>query len=263
MNDFTFHSASDGWIESNVPSYVDALMARRCANELGIGPTLRMPTWAHDKHSPPDFPYTRAFSAHSAAVQLYARSGQLATADLLFTRGKLSDNRCRLGCDDVESMRHIFVNCATYQQWRHEAQEQLVHKTMLKLETMKIEGAVKANLISAAKSLFTDDPTTWPLHLTMYYLGQIPDLDAFIPPNHGLNGITLMRLKTHIASDWHTSSIRLAGRIFGDYQRRMAGLMNIPFKNSLSYSLRTYVSNRKTVAFSPRGFFNAPDRAPF
>jgi len=27
MNDFTFHSASDGWIESNVPSYVDALMA--------------------------------------------------------------------------------------------------------------------------------------------------------------------------------------------------------------------------------------------
>ena len=66
MNDFTFHSASDGWIESNVPSYVDALMAQRCANELEIAPILRMLTWAHDKHSPPDFPYTRAFSAHSA-----------------------------------------------------------------------------------------------------------------------------------------------------------------------------------------------------
>jgi len=56
------------------------------------------------------------------------------------TRGKLLDNRCWLGCDDVESMRHIFVNCAIYQQWRHEAQEQLVHKSMLKLETMKIGG---------------------------------------------------------------------------------------------------------------------------
>ena len=132
MNSFTVHSASDGWIESNIPLYIDALMARSCAKELGIAPTLRMSTWAHDKHPPPDYPYTRAFSAHSAAVQLYARSGQLATADLLFTRGKLPDQGCRLGCGEDESMRHIFVKCACYQQWRDEACEQVVDKTTLK-----------------------------------------------------------------------------------------------------------------------------------
>jgi hypothetical protein len=37
---------------------------------------------------------------------------------------------------------------------------------------------------------------------------------------------------------------------------------NILLKNSFSHSSRTYISNR-TVAFSPRGFFNAPDLAPF
>ena len=40
MNSFTVHSASDGWIESNIPLYIDALMARSCAKELGIAPTL-------------------------------------------------------------------------------------------------------------------------------------------------------------------------------------------------------------------------------
>jgi len=104
--------------------------------------------WAHDKHPPPDFPYTQATSAHSA-VQLYARSGQ---ADLLFARNKLPGKECRLGCHEDGSMRHIFVKCAVYQQWRQNAHDQLVDKTTLKLETMKIEGPVKTNLISAAKS---------------------------------------------------------------------------------------------------------------
>jgi len=137
------------------------------------------------------------------------------------------------------------TKCAVYQQWHQDAHDQLVDKTTLKLETMKIEGPVKTNLISAAKSLFADNHMIWPLHLTMYYLGQIPDLVTFIPPDHGINKITLMRLKTHISSDWHTSSIRLAGCIFGNYQRRMACINNIPLKNPLSHPLHTYISNRR------------------
>jgi hypothetical protein len=31
-----------------------------------------------------------------------------------------------------------------------------------------------------------------------------------------------------LAADWHTSSIRLAGRIFGDFQKRMAFLNDNP-----------------------------------
>lgn len=42
-----------------------------------------MVTWAHDDSFPPEYPYLKATAAHLAAVQLYARSGQLATADIL------------------------------------------------------------------------------------------------------------------------------------------------------------------------------------
>jgi hypothetical protein len=137
------------------------------------------------------------------------------------------------------------VECIVYQQWRDEALEQLISKTILKLDLMKIENPIRTNILSAAKSLFADDPMIWPLHLTMYYLGQIPNLDTFIPFAHSLNKITLIRLKTHISSDWHISSIRLAGRIFGDYQRRMAVLMNIPRKKSLSSFSYNFTSNRQ------------------
>ena len=44
MNSFTFHSVSDGWIESNILSYVDALLAQYCADELGTRSTFRMST---------------------------------------------------------------------------------------------------------------------------------------------------------------------------------------------------------------------------
>jgi len=39
------------------------------------------------------------------------------------------------------------------------------------------------------------------------------------------------RLKSHITMDWHLSSIRLAGRIFGDFQKPMAALNKCPSKN--------------------------------
>ena len=125
MNEFTFFDQSDRWIESNISAYTEARMAQCSANKLGTGPFLRMLTWAHDKHPPPDFPYTQATSAHSAAVQLYARSGQLPTADLLFARNKLPGKECRLGCHEDESMWHIFVKCAVYQQWRQDAHFQI------------------------------------------------------------------------------------------------------------------------------------------
>jgi len=230
-------------------SYVDARLVQSCTDTLGSMPSLRMATWAHDKHSPPDYLYAHAVSAHSAAVQLYARSGQLLTADLLFTRNKLPNKECHLGCKDDENMQHIFVKCATYQAWWLEAWEQVIEKTMLKLETMKIEGPIWTILVAVVESLFIDDSLTWPLHLTMYSLDQIPDLDTLIPSGHGLNKITLLRLKAHISSDWHTLSIRLASRIFSDYQRRMANLNNIPFKDHFSrlsqpsQSLCTYISN--------------------
>lgn len=228
MNDYTFFSKSDGWIESNIPYYIDTNMAIQKASSFAIGHGQRMSTWVHDKRSPPDYPYLKAVSAYSATVQLYARSGQLATADILKKRGKLNDDRCRLGCDRIETMRHLFVHCQQYEDWHRNAGKEVVEKTELKLTTMKIEGVVRDNLLNTAKFLFTDNPSVWPLHHTLFYLGQIPDLDPLIPAETGISEMEAKRLKYHLSSDWHTSSVRLAGRIFGDFQRRMAVLNKCP-----------------------------------
>ncbi|KDR65825.1 hypothetical protein GALMADRAFT_15977, partial [Galerina marginata CBS 339.88] len=106
---------------------------------------------------------------------------------------------CRLGCDAVESPRHLFVDCQQYEEWREGAREDVVKKTKLKLETMGIEGDTRDNLSR---------------------------LDHFIPTDSNIGSILKRRLKSHLASDWHTTSIRLAGRIFGDFQKRMAATNN-------------------------------------
>jgi hypothetical protein len=192
-----------------------------------------MATWAHDQSSPPDFPYLRAPSAHSAAVQLYARSGQLPTADILVERGKMSNNRCRLGCDDVEDMHHVFVNCRIYESWREETRMSVMNWTKEKLDAVDIEEVVKDNLLNTAKSLFIDDPRVWPLQKTLFYLGQIPKIGPILSLNSvELGEVFRRRLKSHIVSEWHTSCIRLAGRIFGDFQKRMA-ILNDEGKKSL------------------------------
>ena len=140
-------------------------------------------------------------------------------------RGKLLSDRCRLGCGDVEDMHHIFVDCRIYESWRDEARMNVVDWTKEKLDAVDIEEVVKDSLLTAAKSLFIDDPLVWPLQKTLFYLGQLPKIDPLF--NRGgvkLGEIFQRRLKSHIVNFWHTTCIRLAGRIFGDFQRRMAVL---------------------------------------
>jgi hypothetical protein len=223
MNDFTFYSPTDGWIETNIPHYVDLKMTHQIATSLAHQHDQRMSTWAHDATPPPEYLYTRAVSAHSAAVQLYARSGQLATADTLRKRKNMEDDKCRLGCNATETPRHLFINCPIYQKWRDETSKEVIEKTELKMETIGITGETRNGLIAAAKSLFTDSKI-WPLHFSLYYLGQLPVLDKLFPQNSDINFIQKRRVISNLAADWHTSSVRLAGRIFGDFQKRMAVL---------------------------------------
>jgi hypothetical protein len=223
MNDYTFHNPTDGWIESNIPHYVDLQPTRQTIASLGHGHSQRMSTWAHDDTPPPEYPYLKAVSAHSAAVQLYARSGQLATADVLKRRNQLDIDKCRLGCNATESPRHLFIDCQKYQEWRNESLRELLTRTELKLDTFEVIGETKENLMNTAKSLFTDSPV-WPLHFSLYYLGQIPSIDKLFTDDFSINSTQKRRLISHLSADWHTSSIRLAGRIFGDFQKRMAVL---------------------------------------
>ncbi|KAK7005425.1 hypothetical protein R3P38DRAFT_2794615 [Favolaschia claudopus] len=61
-----------------------------------------------------------------------------------------------------------------------------------------------------------------PLGHSLYYLGQLPNLDLAFPPSQTSDELGRRKLLHHLAADWHLASIRLAGRIFGCLQREMA-----------------------------------------
>jgi hypothetical protein len=222
MDDYTFYRENDGWIESNTRTFIDFFLTRESSCELDVGHQQRMAISFYDKTTPPDYPYLRAVSAHSALVQLYARSGQLATADLLYSRGKLGSNRCRFGCEDVEDMHHLFVECARFTKWREEVKEDLLRRTKRKLDDLNIEEAGQDGLLMAVKSLFKNDSSIWPLHYSFYYVGHMPNLDKFLTKDLPISQLARRRLLHNLSADWHLFSIRLAGRIFGEVQREMA-----------------------------------------
>jgi hypothetical protein len=228
MDEYTLYSAQDGWIESNIPHLVQTHMERNTAHTLSFGHHERMISWIYELRTPNDFPYLRAYSAYSATVQLYARSGQLALADTLHNRGQLSNGHCRFGCPTIEDMHHLFVECKHYEVWRQETSVQLRMRTMDKLTEKGLPTHEQEPLLHTAESLFIDSSNVWPLHHSFYYLGHIPKLDPLLSTS-SLSDFSKNRLLYNIASDWHTIAIRLAGRIFGDYQRAMAK-RNDPYK---------------------------------
>ncbi|KAJ6631046.1 hypothetical protein B0H10DRAFT_1773796 [Mycena sp. CBHHK59/15] len=222
MDDFTFHTPEDGWIEPNICTYVDKVQIAATSKRIAAGHQQRMALSHYDPKSPPEYPYTHAYSAYSAIVQLYARSGQLPTADTLYSCNKLQSPQCRHGCDAIEDQHHIFVECKRYAEWRLKAAAHVHQRTNNKLAEKEIEEVDRVNLLTTAKSLFSNNELVWPLHYSTYYLGHIPTFDHLIPRAPVSDKLTLTRLAHHLAADWHTASIRLAGRIWGDFQHEMA-----------------------------------------
>ncbi|KAJ6572507.1 hypothetical protein DFH09DRAFT_916547, partial [Mycena vulgaris] len=56
-----------------------------------------------------------------------------------------------------------------------------------------------------------------------YYLGHLPKFDHLIPRIKDADDkLADTRLAHHLAADWHVAAIRLAGRIWGDWQKEMA-----------------------------------------
>ncbi|KAJ7702817.1 hypothetical protein B0H17DRAFT_1157412 [Mycena rosella] len=182
MDDFCFYTTHDGWIESNIRTYVDKSIATSASRQLATGHQLRMALHLYDPKAPPEYSYTHAYSAYSAVVQLYACSGQLPTADILYSRGKLADTRCRMGCAAIEDAHHVFVECVCYDEWRAGASEELHRRD--------IEEVKHAGLLAAVKS-FLSDNDNWPLHYSTYYLGHIPRFDHVMPtPSRAEDSLT-------------------------------------------------------------------------
>ena len=151
MDEFTFHSEELGWIETNIKPLVTLIIDRKIANSLASGHSLRMATWLYDRISPPTFPYTRATSVFSAAVQLYSRSGQLPTADNLIRKHMSLSNICRFGCNAIEDTHHVFTACPTFTKFRDKAQRDVMTMTEKKLD-QKVENEIERR----AEFLFSD-----------------------------------------------------------------------------------------------------------
>jgi hypothetical protein len=109
MDSYTFLRERDGWVESSVRYFVDHFSFKATAARLALLPKHRMSTWLYDLYPPPPWVYTKASSAYTALVQLYARSGQLPTAEGMCQKKVLLSRSCRFGCPDTENPHHIFV----------------------------------------------------------------------------------------------------------------------------------------------------------
>ena len=222
MDPYTFHREPDGWIESNVRYFIDHHLAKSTADSLALLPKHRMTTWLYDLTPPPPWVYTKAPSAYTALVQLYARSGQLPTADGMFQKKATLSRLCRFGCPETETPHHVFAICDHFSDFRSNELMSLNTSIKNRLDAGGLTAVDQAPILNIAKSLFSDSASSWPLHSTFYYVGQIPKIGPLLHSPILNNSVTRSRLIHNIASDLHTSSVRLASRIFGNLQKEIS-----------------------------------------
>jgi len=122
-------------------------------------------------------------------------------------------------CKTVEDMHHIFVACPEYAKLRDEAMNEVVKRTLGRIQALKLEETCTNGLLQKAKSFFIDCNFTWPLHYSFYYLGHVPIVDSLISLENFKNWIQHEWFIHNIKGDWHMSYIRLASHIYGQLQR--------------------------------------------
>ncbi|KAK1229492.1 hypothetical protein PQX77_007442 [Marasmius sp. AFHP31] len=213
MDNFTLFSSRHSYIESDPTAYISNILATKQANDRSFRPAQTLMLPLHDPTSPPAYPYTRALSAYSVTVQLYARSSQLDTKFTRFRRLGDVEPWCSFGCTELETDHHIFAECPQFSSIRNQTTNRLTSSTesMVQKPLYALGKTDQDELIQLASRLFVDSDV-WPTHRTRYYLGTLPDL------TRAVSRIS-QRTRTAIAQLWHTEAIRLAGRIWGDYKR--------------------------------------------
>ena len=114
MDKFTFYWSRDMWIKSNICAFVDHFIMQASSHELLKKHQYRMAKWLYNPHPLPTYLYITATAVYSAAVQWYARLGQLPTAVGMKEKGQGEDTRCRIGCNMIEDTHHVFVTCKIF-----------------------------------------------------------------------------------------------------------------------------------------------------
>jgi len=88
---------------------------------------------------------------------------------------------------------------------------------------MDVTEIERTKFLQKAKCFYTDDPELWPLVESHYYLGHIPKIQLMLTSLEKESRILRERIIHGIYCDWHNmAGIPLAGRIFGELQRRAA-----------------------------------------
>ncbi|KAG1769503.1 hypothetical protein EV702DRAFT_978666, partial [Suillus placidus] len=261
MDDYTVFASNFGFIECNLSSFVISRLQHAYASDVSFRPAKALTLALYDRHLLPDFPYTRASSSYSAAVQLYARSSQLDTAQVRHRRFHDTPPWCHFGCDAFESMHHIFALCPAFMAIRRAHNMQLCDETSSLLEG-KTTDSIREVFDRAAQRLFSDDAGLWPQYRTHFYVGVLPPLADIVsdartqvgvlsPPSNvsgavGNVGVSSPqpvsttlepRLLSRLAQEWHVRSIRLAGHIWGEYKRRVRALSANPSSHITRSSL--------------------------
>ncbi|KAJ7812316.1 hypothetical protein B0H14DRAFT_2265694, partial [Mycena olivaceomarginata] len=57
--------------------------------------------------------------------------------------------------------------------------------------------------------------------------GHVPNFDHLLPMRDNLLKLAFTCLVYHFSADWHTTSIRLAGRIWGNWQKETAVTLDV------------------------------------
>lgn len=138
MDEFTFYSERLGWVESSIQETIEDEWNKERGREMEKKP--RMAISIYDGIPHPTYPYTKAISAFSATVQLYARSGQLPVKAIVAERSGDSDGNCTYGCPRTESIHHLMVECPAFEEWRRKTEERSIE---LAQETEKRARGVK------------------------------------------------------------------------------------------------------------------------
>ncbi|KAG1771069.1 hypothetical protein EV702DRAFT_1248640, partial [Suillus placidus] len=111
LDTFSLYSSTAKFVESPIPSLLTYLLSHSAAADPTFHPHSTLALHLYDSHAPPEHPYVRTPYAYSALVQLYARSRQLDTASVCFTRLGNTSSWCRFGCECLETPHHLFVEC--------------------------------------------------------------------------------------------------------------------------------------------------------
>ncbi|KZV87604.1 hypothetical protein EXIGLDRAFT_620489, partial [Exidia glandulosa HHB12029] len=222
MDDYTFWTAQDGWVEASMRDFYSHHRARQQGRSLASGRGGRMAAILYAGPRP-EYPYTRAYASYSAAVQLYARSGQLPTARTLSQRNRsivCMSPMCRHGCVAVEDDYHVFVACPRYAVFRLESAAELARRIRRRV-LPALTDAQSAGIIAASET-FYNDGDLWPTTHAMYFLGLTPKLAGLIPRAAFTSNTSYRMCVSACEVDWHYAAIRLAGRIWGDFQSEAA-----------------------------------------